>query len=90
MPKKLEPLHVNFEAADITTNLQSTGKTCDAGTEVLFTKKGCVVVPEGHFSKHFDPGETIQFFGRVGSTYANKVRLSALKGDSSFPGQGNA
>ena len=41
-----------MNVADVTTSLHSTGRMCDAGNEVLYTKIGAVVVPAGVLSTH--------------------------------------
>ena len=85
------PVLAGFHSADVTTNLQSTSRTCDAHTEVLFTAKGRVDVPENYFSRHFNPQDAIQYFHRAGNTYATRVKWAAAKPPEveGFPGQCN-
>jgi hypothetical protein len=40
-----------YNVADVTRTLHSTGQICDQDFEVLYTKKGCVVVPQETLSR---------------------------------------
>ena len=70
---------MQFEAADVTRALQSTGVTCDHGKEVLFTKGACYVVPKGTLSPYLRREDICQAFAREpgGGLYSRNVTVSA-------------
>ena len=69
---------MSIEAADVSRPLQSVGVTCDHGKEVLFTKEGCFVVPEGSFAPLLRLEDISQAFKREpgGGLYTRSVTVS--------------
>ena len=83
-----------FQVADVNRTLQSVAKTTDEDFDVLFTKRGAVVVKSGILDKHVTPKMTAAKFQRTGNLYTAKVKVRAPKGRSNndrpgFTRQGN-
>ena len=67
-----------FNITTVTRPLHSTSKMCDAGNDVLMTKKYAVVVPEGTVEKILRMGTQVRArYPRRGGLYVAKMRTRA-------------
>ena len=75
-----------YNVADVTRTLHSTGQVCDQNFEVLYTKKGCVVVPENTLSMMVQEQNVVAKYPRKnGGLYVAEfmVRAPSAKPDDS-------
>ena len=69
-----------YHVADVTRTLHATGQMCDQGLEVLHTRYGAVVVPEGHLSQFLVAEEVRAKYPRKeGGLYLAEFKVSAAK-----------
>jgi len=76
-----------FNVADVTRNIHSTGQICDQDFEVLYTKKGCVVVPANFLSVHVTEQSAVARYPREnGGLYVAEFTMRAPRDRSDSPG----
>jgi len=69
-----------YNVADVTRTLHSTGQIADQGFEILYTKHGCAVVPEGLLSQHVkDSDIAARYPRRNGGLYVAEFTVTAPK-----------
>ncbi len=69
-----------YNVADVTRTLHSTGQICDQNFEVLYTKKGCAVVPEGALSRFVQECDVAARYPRKnGGLYVAEFTVTAPK-----------
>ena len=73
-------MECDYNVADVTRTLHSTGQVCDHDFEVLYTKLGCAVVPEGILSQYLQEQDVVAKYPRKGGgLYVAEFLVTAPK-----------
>ncbi len=66
-----------FQVMDVCRPLHAVSKITDTGHDMLFTKRGAVVVPEGIFNAILATCEIVAKYPRKGGLYVAKMTVKA-------------
>ena len=70
----LPSLAITHQVAEVCRPLHAVSKICDNGKEILFTKEGATVIPEGSLSKFLGTLKASARYSRKGGLYVARVR----------------
>ena len=81
----LPSIAITHQVAEVCRPLHAVSKICDNSKEVLFTKDGATVVPEGTLSKLLGGIKASARYSRRGGLYVAKVKVRRRRNQNERP-----